>query len=394
MKNEWKSPKIIIGKDATGEYYYRREETENEIWYELQKGNNVLIAAPRRVGKTSVMKYITENPKDGYKLIFRNVQGIDTEQVFYKTIYELIICCLDKFKSKVKWWENYINSKKITEISFSGGIKIEDKDINYLQEINEIIPKLEASEEAVVLLLDELPEVLHNIYKKGNKDIALSIIKNLRHWRQENKYKKLQWVLAGSIGLHYVINLIEGRSSDINDLKKVYYQPLGTDEKETYLDWATENATVKYNKTLRKYLFNKIQYYVPYFINLMLDEIDKDAHKKNQTIVTQQGIDYAFDRIIKHNEYFSDWKKRLEDYLPTEDFNFVNEVLIHIAHKDQITIQEIYNKAVNHNKTTSYMDLIYDLEHDGYVVEHNKKYIFISPFLKEFWNRNNPVYNG
>ena len=135
MKKEWKSPKIIIGKDATGEYYYRRKETENEIWYELQKGNNVLIAAPRRVGKTSVMKYITETPKDGYKLIFRNVQGIDSEQIFYKTIYELIICCLDNFKSKVKWWENYIKSKKITEVSISGGIKIEDKNINYLQEI-------------------------------------------------------------------------------------------------------------------------------------------------------------------------------------------------------------------------------------------------------------------
>jgi len=57
MKRDWIEPKIIIGKDATGKYYYRREEIEGEIWTEIKKGNNVLIAAPRRVGKTSVMKY-------------------------------------------------------------------------------------------------------------------------------------------------------------------------------------------------------------------------------------------------------------------------------------------------------------------------------------------------
>jgi predicted AAA+ superfamily ATPase len=56
MKKEWQNPKAIIGKEATGKYYYRREDIENDIWKEIQKGNNILIASPRRVGKTSVMK--------------------------------------------------------------------------------------------------------------------------------------------------------------------------------------------------------------------------------------------------------------------------------------------------------------------------------------------------
>lgn len=394
MKNNWIAPKIIIGKDATGKFYYRREEIESEIWTEIRKGNNVLIAAPRRVGKTSVMKYLIENNKDGYTLIFRNVQGIDTEKEFYKTIYDLIIKCLSRFKSNQKLIENYFKQKKITEISWSGGITIGDSEINYLHEINNLIPELDIEGETIVLLIDELPEVLHNLHKKGNNDVAKSIIKNLRQWRQEKGYEKLQFVLAGSVGIHYVVNLIDGRTSDINDLNKIYYQPLNENEVNTYIDWATMDASVKYSDNLKKYLRTKIQYFVPYFINLMLDEINKAAVRKNDVLISEAEIDSAFENIIKNNDYFSDWKKRLSDYLPKEDFKFVNEILKHIAHRNQITIQEIYNKAEAFNKTEDYMSFIKDLTQDGYIVENDNKYIFISPFLKEFWKLDNPIYNG
>lgn len=394
MKKDWIEPKIIIGKDATGKYYYRREEIEDEIWTEIRKGNNVLIAAPRRVGKTSVMKYLIENNENGYTLIFRNVQGIDTEKEFYKTIYDLIIKCLSRFKSNKKLIENYFKQKKITEISWSGGITIEESEIDYLNEINNLIPELDVDGETIVLLIDELPEVLHNLHKKGKNDIAKSIIKNLRQWRQEKGYEKLQFVLAGSVGIHYVVNLIDGRTSDINDLNKIYYQPLNENEVNAYIDWATTDASVKYSDELKQYLRTKIQYFVPYFINLMLDEINNVAVRKNDILISEADIDIAFENIIKNNDYFSDWKKRLSDYLPKEDFKFVNEILKHIAHRNQITIQEIYNKAEIFDKTEDYMSFVRDLTQDGYIVENDNKYIFISPFLKEFWKLDNPIYNG
>ncbi len=395
MNNEWIEPKIIIGKDATGSFYYQRNEIENEIWQEIQKGNNILIAAPRRVGKTSVMKNLVENKKEGYKLIFRNVQGIDNEENFYKEIYELIIKCLSIFKTSREIIESYFKKNKITEISWSGGIKIDCDKINYLEEINHIIPMLDKNGETVVLLIDELPEVLHNLHKKGQNDVAKNINKNLRHWRQESGYEKLQFVLAGSIGIHYVVNLIEGRSSDINDLNKIYYKPLDDEKGEVndYIDWVTKEATIKYDDKLKQHLKSKIQYFVPYFINLMLNEIDKKAFKNSNSKITNAEIDAAFESIIRNN-HFEDWKKRLSDYMPAIDFKFVNDVLKHIAHKNQITIQEIYDKAIKFEKEDDYMSFIKDLKQDGYLVENDGKYIFISPFLKEFWKLDNPIYNG
>jgi hypothetical protein len=81
--------------------------------------------------------------------------------------------------------------------------------------------------------------------------------------------------------------------------------------------------------------------------------------------------------------------------MPNEDFLFVNEILIHIAHKDVISIQAIYDKATKYGKETDYMDFINDLEEDGYIItDVDGNFQFISPFLKVFWKNNQPVYHG
>lgn len=80
--------------------------------------------------------------------------------------------------------------------------------------------------------------------------------------------------------------------------------------------------------------------------------------------------------------------------MPKDEVNFVNEILIHIAHKDIINQQKIHDIAVKHNKADERMDLIDGLEKDGYITEQNENYMFQSPFLKTFWKRNNPIYHG
>ncbi len=88
MEKEWIGPRIIIGAKVTGDYYYPRPQIIKEIWEEIKKGNNVLIAAPRRVGKTSVMTNMVENCPEGYKCIFENIQGIKSEVLFYERFYD------------------------------------------------------------------------------------------------------------------------------------------------------------------------------------------------------------------------------------------------------------------------------------------------------------------
>ncbi|MBP6611747.1 MAG: AAA-like domain-containing protein, partial [Paludibacter sp.] len=212
MEAIWKSPNTIIGSVARGNNYYERPQIVNDIWNDLEKGNYILIAAPRRVGKTSVMTHMIENPKEGYKLVFENVQGNKSETEFYKALYRLILSCLTKSNQAKRWVVDYLKTKSITEASIDGNIKISNRELDYLNEINEVIPLIEKDGETIVLFIDELPEVLFNLHKKGKAEEAMSILKNLRRWRQDIQFQKLRLVLAGSIGIHYVVNAIEGRT--------------------------------------------------------------------------------------------------------------------------------------------------------------------------------------
>jgi len=394
MDKDWKSHNIVIGPVAIGSEFYHRSDIVEDIWTKLQKGNCILLAAPRRVGKTSVMQYMESNPIDNYQLIFQNIQGIDSANKFYERIYTLLLNCLNKTTKARKWLGKFLKSKSITKISLEG-IKFETKPTDFLKETATLLAEINKNEEIeiIVLLLDELPEVLFNISKTNNAD-AISILKFLRHWEQQPELnRKVKFVLAGSVGIHYVVEKIETRNADLNNLAKVYFEPLSDDESHKYIDWATKGATVTYNTELKQHLLEKIKYFVPYFINLLIDEIDRQAKKANNPKITTQSIDTAFDTVVKNNDYFNDWKKRLQDYMSKADFNFVNEILIHTAHNEYISLQEIYDKAVKYEKTADYMEFINELEKDGYIVEFENKYLFISPFLSAFWKRNNPIYN-
>ena len=397
MNANWIDPNFIIGNVAKGDNFYLRKDIIEDIWKELKRGNSVLLAAPRRVGKTSIMQYMAEHPVGNYKLIFQDIEGIDSANDFFERVYMLILNCLNKTKKAKKWFENFKTSKTIKSIG-PNGIEFETKPKDYLKAINALLIEINEIKEVenIVLLLDELPQALFNIHKDNNNKEAVSILENLRHWRQQPEInKKVKFVFAGSVGIHYVVNKIKTRISDLNDLAKVYFEPLSNSEAHKYIDWATKGATVTYTAKLKQYLLDKIQYFVPYFFNLLLKEINKQAKKANNPKITMQNIDTAFDTVVKHNDYFEDWKKRLQNYMPKEDFNFVNEILIHAAHKGNISLQEIYDKAVKYDKTADYMDFIGDLEKDGYITEiAQNKYCFVSPFLSTFWKKNNPIYNA
>jgi hypothetical protein len=394
MKKGWINPKIIIGNTAIGEYYYDRPEIVENIWEEIEKGNHVLLAAPRRVGKSSVMKYMTEHPLAGYKCMFENIQGIDCAEDLFRTIYRLVKACMSLGQRSATWIQDFFKEIKIEEVTVDGTITFGGRTISHLEALNHIIPKL-SSKDVVVLFLDELPEVLYSLHKKNKNEEAISILKNLRRWRQDDQFKNLRFVLAGSIGIHHVVRLIEGRTVDKNDFNEVRFEALNGQEAVNYIAWATgNNATIKYDEDICTYLLLKIQHHLPYFINLMLDEINKKARRENRTSITLVDIDEAFNQITKNSSCFSDWKSRLFNYMSPADAEFLNDVLIHISHKDFISKQKLYDLALKHGKKFEYMDMIDGLEKDGYVSEHADKYIFVSPFLKAFWKRNNPIYEG
>ncbi len=395
MKNTWINPRLTIGNTASGDFYYPRPSIEAGIWEEIEKGNHVLIAAPRRVGKSSVMLALTENCPDHTCCLFQNIQGIKSEAEYYRRFYELLLQCLNRFNKGLDWVRTFIKGIKIEEITLDGVRFGDKKDLNFEQELKSLLTKIAESEVRVVLLLDELPEVLNNLHKQKRDAEAGNILNHLRELRQNPQLRgHLNLVLAGSVGIQHVVKAIEGRIADINDFNPVAFDPLTRTEALDYIAWATKGATVQYEPALAEYLLDQVRYYIPYFLNLMLDEINKATRPTNDPRIEKSHIEAAFQTIVKNSDHFKEWKNRLSDYFEPAEKAFLMEVLVHIAHKDSVSPQILYDLATKHQLQYAYMELVHGLEHDGYLTEQAGQYRFVSPFLQAYWRRDNPVYKA
>jgi hypothetical protein len=386
--SKWIHPKAKTGDAVTGESYLRRPKINNLFWSHIEKGSDVLFVAPRRVGKTSIMKDLVATAPKKYFCIYKDVEGASTKNQFYKRVFEMLVQRLEGVRKYSKLFNNWASKYEITNIG-KDNITIGRKEIDFHKAVLDVLNEVAKTDMTVILFVDEFVEVILKLRKAGEQDEAISILHELREIRHNSDFKNIIFIYAGSVGLHSVVKEI-GRPKLINDIEPLNIGSLKTKETEQLIKQLTNDATIQYSEGNIQYLMNKIEYLLPYFVQLMITEIDQIAHKNDIMEVDSELIDRAFVNVTKNTTSFDDWVKRLKDY-QGKNFKFINSVLTFCAHENQISIQKIYDLSVQHGKNEIYKDLIDDLVHDGYLVEENNKYRFLSPFLKHYWLHKNPI---
>lgn len=392
----WISPSTITGDAATDKRYFRRERINEEFWCEIAKGNHILFVAPRRVGKTSIMIDLADNCSNNYVCLYQNIEGVKTRNEFYKRLFTLILQCLDRSPIKeVKFFlQSCLKKYNILEITMSG-LKLNTREPDYEQELRNLILSLSESKVHTVIFLDEFAEVINKMSKNGHKEDAIDILHTLREIRSYKEFKSFSIVYAGSVGLEFVIRSID-RPKLINDLHPIPTDALTIDEARQCIRQLTKGATIQISSAMELYLIQVIGHLLPYYIQLMLEDLDLLARQQDKPEISDIDIDTAFENVLKKNKNFEDWLERLKEY-HCDHFGFINEILKHAAHKGQISIQEVYNLALSdkYKKQNDYMDFVDQLINDGYLIESPKLiYKFISPFLQRYWQKKYPVYHG
>lgn len=395
MKKRWNHPTTITGDAATEDRYLRRDHINEYFWREVGKGNHLLFVAPRRVGKTSIMIDLAGNCPEGFVGIYQDIEGVKSKEEFYQRLFELILECVDRSKiAEAKAFIiDFFKKHGIKEISRSG-LKWESRELNYEKELRDLIPELKRVKVHTVVFLDEFAEVIHKLSRKGKSEDAVEILHFLRELRNDGDFEHFTMVFGGSIGLEFVIRCI-GRPKLINDLHRIAIGPLTSAEASQLVRKLTKRATIQLSNKMVEYLKERIEYLLPYYIQLMIEEIDLIACGNRQPTIVRKTIDLAFDRVLKKRSNFEDWLERLKDY-QADLFPFINAILKHAAHHERITIQEIHDKAIDpkFNRSEDYMERVDQLLQEGYLVQSGEReYRFISPFLRQFWLKQYPIYN-
>lgn len=388
--------KSMIGSPANGiEKYYPREKIVKKIRRKLSSGHNLLISAPRRIGKSTILKYIENHPMENEIIKYIIVQSVDNQEQFFKSLYNELINDKEIFagidgylKKSSNTVKGYLN--RITGVSLSGKIEIDPNEkVNYYEECIKLIECFK-TEKNIYIFIDEFPDALNNILKV-NRDLALQFLRKNRDLRQAFSDKNLRFLYTGSTGLQNVVKKL-GKLDLINDIDEIKVPPFNQEEAEELikrlaLGFKEEIKEFEIPQDVIDYIHKRITWKLPYYMQIIVEELF-EYYEDKEEMITNEIVDYVLQEIVKsksnHSNYFENWKNRLKDAFQNEEYAFCIEILNYISKNNTIEYSVFYDLSVEY-KIDDSKYILDVLEHDGYISENNKKYGFNSILLKEWW---------
>lgn len=387
----WKPCNTIIGNAATGRQYFDRKHVENALWTKIEKREHIHFSGPRRTGKTSVLKRLEKQPRKHFKAIYENIQSDNSTADFYIRMIELVATLI---KRNVQLWQSmasWFESIKIREIGVK--IKIDKQSIDYKSKFLDLIEKIGPDRDCYVIMLDEFPDMLLNVARTEGESSAADILNTLREVRQTDLFSDhFRLILTGSVSLLHVVRHV-GEIKDINDLAEVVLHDLTRDQAVEFIDFLVKDATMQIAVEVKEHLLDRLGQFVPYYIQLIIDECDTELGRRNQEELSIEDLEMAWSALTRRNVALENWEARLDRYFGNES-KFLKKVLTVCASHGQISFNEIFDIAqmpefMIHDKWKSMIDSI--LVSDGYFREKDKAYYFISPFLREWWAYKFPI---
>jgi len=392
--------KTCIGGSAEGDNrFFNRDTIIKKIRRKLSNREHLLISAPRRIGKTSIIKHICATPEQHQIIKYLIVQSVNTIEDFNKLLFDELIKDQQIHNGVGGFFKRASTAVKrqisrVKGINFEGIELSDNETIDYYSELNKLFDVLKSHDKQIIIFIDEFPDAISNIAKTNAKS-AIKLLQQQREIREKYKNSQIQFVYTGSTGLKNVVKKL-GEIHLVNNLVEVTVPPFSHEEalelmQRLILGKQQEIATFTVPKEVILYALERIQWLLPYYIQIIVEELF-DQYEEQESPVTNKSIDALFTSLVQsnssHADYFEHWKSRLKG-LEKTDRLLAMEVLSYISTQGKISIEKYHDLTVKHSISDN-RHVLDILQYDGYLItdEDGRQYGFNSVLLKEWWKNN------
>lgn len=310
--------KNSLGNPARGEAFYQRERIIRKIYQVLKTGTSIYLSAPRRVGKTSILKYLEEFPDLNYYFIYIITESVYTDNEFFKSVFEGLlksdaIKALSKASTTVREFITNIlgRVKSISDIELREG-----EEPNYYELLIELLSNVSNDHGRVVIMIDEFPQAIQNIMDSEGRELAQSFIQKNRALRHhKNVQDKVNFIYTGSISLFPMVEKVTALTS-INDLRTVEVGPLTPDDAHIFIKALLTDNGIQIEDEVVDYIISKLGWLIPFHIQLITQEV-VDVQESDDRELTTLTVDKAFEQVIhiRNKPQFEPYFSRLSNFL-------------------------------------------------------------------------------
>lgn len=388
--------RITIGSPVRGEELWDRENEIKCIWKALET-SSVLLIAPRRFGKTSIMLHLLDHPRQGWQVFYLDAGWIARPEDFIAEIAWTILRekklhrLLNKLKKSLGDLTDRIEEIGPDEFKISLRERIAPR---WQETGRELIEQLKGLEAKTIFIVDELPLMLINIH--NTTKAAHELLSWLRNVRQNpDLHAKVRWVIGGSIGVEHVLRRIGAGTKEINDLERVHVREFSDSSARKFIKVLLHSAGVKkVPRTIPDKILETIGVPIPFFIQILVRESLNEMEHQGKHTLTEEIIAQAYENrlLTAYNRtYFEHYYERLKDYYSSEMADVAQTLLTEIARRGSLIKQELWtqfqNQMQGRGDEATFSYLLSDLENDFYLVREQQTFRFATKVLRDWWLR-------
>lgn len=390
----------LTGNVVEGDDYFERPRDLARFRRELDNGGNLLLVAPRRVGKTSfVLRLCEVLRKSGWGAAAINVEACENEVDFA----QLLIEAMHKAGLDANWWNRATAlmaavRKSLGKVSVGNVIDVDlaesaDPTRGTLRQfLNSAFEKIETGQRHALIAIDELPELLLHLQRQPDGPARVEHLLKWLRWLRQTFRSRVHWVFLGSIGLDSFVEE-HNLGKTVNDLTPMELEPLTRDEAHVFLERLGAGARLSLDRPMREAILDHIGWPIPYFLQIVFHSlIDLDRRP-----VAPADVEIAYAQLLRPENagYFDTWRQRLEAQFPGPDARACRSILTAVCTAPQGLPRARLVDVLMADEPAGDVDrveerlarLLLVLQRDGYLVEQNGMYAFRSFLLRDYWHR-------
>jgi len=408
-----------VGRPVRGINFFDREHERRLLWQHLRQ-SHVLLLAPRRVGKTSLlMRLADEAPEHGHRAVYVSVADARSED----DVTRKLIAALAAHPASEPIWRRLQKGpfkrffSRLKARVEAGPLTLElapedGPDTSWAALAEAIADAIDALGEPWLVLVDELPIFVMTLMRadaqarspQGADDLPrtrnfLNWFRQLRSAPSRRDPKRgpgeppLRWVVAGSVGLDAVVS--RARLGDtINDLSVFPLGPFSPVAADAFLAALADSYGLPLDADTRARLMQRAGWLIPFYLQILFSRLH-DLCAEQGLRPSPALVDRVVDELLSptYRAYFDYWRQRLTEELGRPHDQHALALLAAVAAE----AEGLTRKALDHHlsehlpepaaRDESLRFLLDVLENDGYLVREDGRFRFRSALLREYWLR-------
>ncbi len=357
-------------------YYFNRHEECKRIVSTLTGGNDLVLFAPRRYGKTSlVFRAIEELEKKGFTCVYFDFLPVYSRESFIESYSKAILKKQNNLEKAVKKIAGLIKGirpklvfDQMGNPEFSLDFTDEKVSEKTLEDILDLPENLASEGKRYIIIFDEFQEIT-----KLNGENFENLLRS-----KIQQQVKVNYLFLGS-RTHLLNDMFNNKSRAFyNSAMLMQIETLPKNETIEFLITRFSLSNISIDDTVSNFLINQAGN-IPYYIQLLAAEVWQNMVSLNK-VVSTEVVALCAERIVdlKGDYYFE-----LYDRQSAYQKKLFKSLLI----SGENIFSSEYTKRHRLSATSTTQKALIGLIESGIVEKVNANYFIADPFFKRFLSR-------